>query len=78
MGDPWTPLTLCFLRSFHFFLYRKGFSRVYDIDYRTWSSGLEIFQKGSSVAAVGIGGVYAFSREIVKFLEVGVPVCVVD
>jgi len=76
MGDPWTPLTLCFLRSFHFFLYRKGFSGVYDIDYRTWSSGLEIFQKGSSVTAVGIGGVYAFGREIIKFLEVGVPVCI--
>ena len=78
MGDPWTALTLCFLRSLHFFLYRKGFSGVYDIDYCTWSSGLEIFQKSSSVTAVGIGRVYAFGREIVKFFEVGVPARLVD
>ena len=78
MEDPWTALTLCFLCGFHFFLYREGFSRVYDIDYRTWSSGLEIFQKGPSVTTIGIGGVYAFGGEIVKFFEVGVPVCMVD
>ena len=78
MEDPRTILTLRFLRSFHFLLYRKGFPGVYDIDYRTWSGGLEIFQKSPSVAAVGIGGVYAFCREIVKFLEVGVPVCMAD
>ena len=50
---------------------------MYDVDYRTRSSGLEIFQKGSGVTAVSIGGVYAFGREIVEFLEVGIPVRVV-
>lgn len=50
---------------------------MYDVDYRTRSSGLEIFQKGSGVTTVSIGGVYAFGREIVEFLEVGIPVRVV-
>ena len=46
---------------------------MYDIDYCTGSSGLEIFQKGPSVAAVGIRGVYALGREVVELLEIGVP-----
>jgi len=78
MRNPWAALTLCFLCSFHFFFYRKRFPRVYDVDYRTRSSSFEIFQKGSGVTAVGVGGVDAFGGEIVEFLEVGVPVCVVD
>jgi len=47
---------------------------MYNIDYRTWSSGFKIFQKGSGVTAVGVGGVYALGGEIVEFFEVGVPV----
>jgi hypothetical protein len=70
-----TTLTLCFLRGFHFFVYRKCFSGVYDIDYRAWPSRFKIFQKGSGVTAVGVRGVYAFGGEVVEFLEVGVPVC---
>ena len=71
----WVTLTLCFLRSLHLFFHCERLARVYDIDYRTWSSGLEIFQKGSSVAAVGIRGVYALGREVVELLEIGVPMC---
>ena len=55
----WATLTLRFLRSLHLFFHCERLARVYDIDYRTGSSGLEIFQKGSSVAAVGVRGVYA-------------------
>jgi len=78
MRNSWSALTLCFLCSFHFFFYRKRFPGVYNVDYRTRSSGFEIFQKGSGVTTVGVGGVYAFGGEIVEFLEVGVPVCVGD
>ena len=30
------------------------------------------------MAAVSVGGIYAFGGEVVEFLEVGVPVCAVD
>ena len=69
----WVTLTLCFLRSLHLFFHCERLARVYDIDYRAWSSGLEIFQKSSSVTAVGIRGVYALGREVVKLLEIRVP-----
>ena len=75
MRNRGTVLTLCFLRSFHFFFYRERFPGVYNIDYRTWSGGLEIFQECSGVTAVGVGGVYTLGGEIIEFLEVGVPVC---
>lgn len=75
MGTPWIAPTLCFLCSLYFFLYRKRFTGVYDIDYRAWSSGFQILQECPGVAAVGVGGVYAFGGEIIEFLEVGVPVC---
>jgi len=68
-------LTLCFLCGPHLFFYCESFPGVYYIDYRTWSSGFEIFQERPGVTAVGVGGVYAFGGEIVQFLEVGVPVC---
>ena len=75
MEDSLTALTLCLLCSFHLLFYRKRFPGVYDIDYRTWSGGLEIFQECSGVTAVSVGGVYTLGGEIIEFLEVGVPVC---
>ena len=76
MRNRGTVLTLCFLRSFHFFFYRERFPGVYNIDYRTWSGGLEIFQERPGVTAVSVGGVYTLGGEIIELLEVGVPVCI--
>ena len=75
MENSLTALTLCLLCSFHLLFYRKRLPGVYDIDYRAWTGGFEIFQERPGVTAVGVGGVYAFGGKVVEFLEVGVPVC---